>query len=130
MYTASTAEYASSIATYLDPEGDYISAVLSRGHCIKVGEEYIKDVRIIKDHQLEDIVIVDNCVVSFAYTLENGIYIPSFSGDATDSELLTLIGFLTKIAQVPDVRDYIRKFAGVLPLYERYQSLKKSQCQE
>ena len=65
-------------------------------------------------------------MVSFAPTLENGIYIPSFKGDMNDSELLNLIGFLKKIAQVPDVRVFVRKFAGLIPLYARYQSLKQT----
>jgi TFIIF-interacting CTD phosphatase-like protein len=34
---------------------------------VKVEDAYVKDLRIISDRDLEDIVIVDNSIVSFAF---------------------------------------------------------------
>jgi len=41
---------------------------------------YVKDLSIISDRDLKDVVIVDNSIVSFAYNLSNGIPIASFTG--------------------------------------------------
>jgi len=49
---------------------------------------YIKDLRIIKNRSLKDIVIVDNAVYSFGFRLDNGIPIPSFYEDQKDEEML------------------------------------------
>ena len=39
-----------------------------RDHCIKTNEGiYIKDLRIIKNREIEDLLIVDNAVYSFGY---------------------------------------------------------------
>lgn len=39
---------------------------------------YVKDLRIIKDRNLKDVVLVDNSTVSFAFNLDNGIPIRAF----------------------------------------------------
>jgi TFIIF-interacting CTD phosphatase-like protein len=88
-----------------------------------VGTYCVKDLRIISNRRLEDSVLLDNLVVSFAYQLENGIYIPSYQGDEQDNELLVVARFLRQIASVPDVRPHIKRFSGILSLYEQYRLL-------
>jgi CTD small phosphatase-like protein 2 len=39
---------------------------------------YVKDLRIIADRELEDLVIVDNSMVAFGYQLDNGVPISSY----------------------------------------------------
>ena len=39
---------------------------------------YVKDLRIIRDRQLKDIVIVDNSITSFAFNMDNGIPINAY----------------------------------------------------
>jgi TFIIF-interacting CTD phosphatase-like protein len=39
---------------------------------------FIKDLGIIQDRDLKDMVIVDNSIVSFAFNLDNGIPIEGF----------------------------------------------------
>lgn len=42
---------------------------------------YIKDLRIIKNRNLKDMVIIDNAVYSFGFQLDNGIPILPFYDD-------------------------------------------------
>jgi len=51
-----------------------------RHHCIKTGDGlYVKDLSIIKDRNLKDIVLVDNSIISFAFNLDNGVPISAFT---------------------------------------------------
>jgi CTD small phosphatase-like protein 2 len=78
VFTAGEQEYADLIINQIDPEKKYFSHRLYRHHCIKSDNAYVKDLRIISDRDLEDIVIVDNSVISFAFQLDNGIPICAF----------------------------------------------------
>jgi CTD small phosphatase-like protein 2 len=50
-----------------------------RQHCYLTPENYyVKDLRVIANRELKDMVLVDNSVFSFAYQLENGVPIVSF----------------------------------------------------
>jgi len=66
---------------------------------------YIKDLRIIKNKSLKDLVIIDNAVYSFGYQLENGIPILPFYKDKNDEELLHLIYYLRCLTQFDDIRE-------------------------
>ena len=48
---------------------------------------YIKDLRIIKNRNLKDMVIVDNLLTSFGFQLDNGIPILEFKDNENDTEL-------------------------------------------
>jgi len=64
----------------MDPEKLYFGdRRLYRGHCFKSEEVYVKDLRIIHDRSLEDVIIVDNSILSFAAQLDNGVPICSFT---------------------------------------------------
>ena len=66
IFTASTAYYADAIINHIDPENKYISYVLTRKHCMQTKNGFfIKDLRIIKNRELKDMVIVDNLLHSF-----------------------------------------------------------------
>ena len=82
-----------------------------REHCLKTPEGiYIKDLRIIKNRELKDMVIVDNAVYSFGYQLDNGIpIIPYYDDKENDEELMHLIYYINCIINSPDVRDQNRK---------------------
>lgn len=51
------------------------------------GGMYIKDLRIIKNRELKDIIIVDNLIHSFGLQLYNGIPILEFTSNKQDREL-------------------------------------------
>lgn len=72
---------------------------------------YIKDLRIFREEQfkLEDIVIVDNSVYSFAYQIDNGIPIIPFYNDKNDEEMLHLIYYLNCLADSKNVQEQNRE---------------------
>ena len=55
---------------------------------------YVKDLRIFKNRELKNIVIVDNCANSFWHNLSNGIPIVNFYSNKEDVELLELANYL------------------------------------
>ncbi|CAD8163144.1 unnamed protein product [Paramecium pentaurelia] len=74
VYTASSSAYASTIVKYLDPKGQFISGILSRQNCLETKHGfYIKDLRIISNKQIKNMLIVDNLAHSFGFQIENGI---------------------------------------------------------
>ena len=64
----------------------------------------MKDLRIIGDRNLRDIILVDNSIVSFAFNLDNGVPVSAFMRQTNDEELLYLVSFLEELASFPDVR--------------------------
>ena len=106
VFTASHKWYADSILDYIDPEGIYIQHRLYREHCIKTEDNvYIKDLRVFKNRELSDMIIVDNAVYSFGAQLSNGIPITPFKDDKDDNEFLFLIEYLTNIMGIDDYRE-------------------------
>ena len=39
---------------------------------------FVKDLRIVQDRNIEDIIIVDNSIISFAFQLDNGVPICAY----------------------------------------------------
>jgi len=69
----------------------------------------VKDLSIIEDRDLKNLIIVDNSIISFAFNLSNGVPIKAFVGEGNDEELLYMVTFLEEIFAIPDVRPYIDK---------------------
>lgn len=106
----------------MDPEGDLIKFILDKAHCMETKNGYlIKDLRIIKNRKLKNMVIVDSLVHSFGFQLDNGIPILEWTGDQKDEELQHLIDYLVEAQTYDDVREFnriklrIKELAG-LPL--------------
>jgi len=56
---------------------------------------YVKDLSIFSgDITIDDIVIVDNNVYSFAFNLDNGIPLLDYMGDKNDDQLLKIAEYL------------------------------------
>ena len=66
VFTAAEKEYADMIIDKIDPDKTFFKKRLYRDSCYKCEDAYIKDLRIISDRELEDIVIVDNSIISFS----------------------------------------------------------------
>lgn len=99
MFTASHSAYADVVLDYLDPNHELIEYRLYRDSCMETEEGvFIKDLRIIKNRNLNDLVIVDNAVYSFGFQLDNGIPILPFYDDKSDEEMLHLIYYLKCLA--------------------------------
>ena len=62
------------------------------------------------DRDRENLLIVDNSILCFAFDLDNGVPINSFMGvEADDRELLFLYSFLEEAVNAPDVRDKVKE---------------------
>lgn len=110
VFTAGVQEYADKILDQIDPERKIIKKRMYRQDCIQVQEFFIKDLDVFIDREKENIVIVDNSIMSFAFDLDNGVPIQSFMGnEEEDKELLFLISFLEEAFYTQDVRPSIRE---------------------
>ncbi len=117
IFTASTAGYAETIIKELDPEKKYISYILDRNFCLETKNGfYIKDLRIIKNRNLKNMVIVDNLVHSFGFQIENGIPIIEWTGDKNDEELKYLMDYLIEARKHDDLREYNREKLKLIEL--------------
>ena len=95
IYTASYKNYADTIIDYIEKDKKYFSLRLYRENCIYLKPGiYIKDLRIINERELKNMIIIDNSLFSFANQLDNGILVTSFFNDLNDSFLLNLINYL------------------------------------
>lgn len=105
IFTASHSCYANVVLNILDPNNEYITYRLFRDQCLQTNEGiFIKDLRIIANRSLDNLLIVDNATYSFGFQLENGIPVVPFYDLKDDTELLDLMEYLKKMAQEKDVR--------------------------
>lgn len=114
VFTAGVQDYADPILDELDPNKELISLRLYRHDCTRVNQFYAKDLRKIENFDLQDIVLVDNSMLSFAFQLRNGIPINDFNGtkeEAEDQEMLFMVQFIQDVFEYDDVR---------LPLEENF----------
>lgn len=95
VFTASHECYANVVLNYLDPKKELVSYRLFRDHCWQTEEGiYIKDLRVLKNRNLENMLLVDNAAYSYYYQLENGVPIIPFYDDKSDKELAKLLEYL------------------------------------
>ena len=108
VFTAGEQDYADAILNYIDPDRSLIKHRLYRQHCVRPQHGvYVKDLSIISDRDLRDIIIVDNSIISFAFHMSNGIPIKAFLGNKNDEELLFMVTFLEELFSHTDVRKHI-----------------------
>lgn len=107
VFTAAEQEYADAILDILDTE-KYISKRLYRQHCIPVEDKYfVKDLRIIEDRELKDVILVDNSIISMAFNIDNGIPVaPFYRWTKNDEELLFLHSYLEELYHEDDIREH------------------------
>lgn len=70
---------------------------------------FIKDLRIIKNREMNNMVLVDNLSHSFGFQIDNGIPILEWHNDQKDQELKFLINYLVSAAFVDSIPNYNRK---------------------
>lgn len=71
---------------------------------------HIKDLRILANRDLKDIVLVDNAAYSFGYQINNGIPIIPYYDNKADQELRFLTDYLKYLVNNNDVREYNKHF--------------------
>jgi Dullard-like phosphatase family protein len=120
IFTASHKCYADRVLDYLDPTGQLIHHRLYRENCVVSEGVFMKDLRILANRRLEDLILVDNAAYSFGYQLDNGIPIISWYEDMNDRELYKLMDYLKVLARVSDVREINRRTFNLDKFYQDY----------
>ena len=112
IFTASSKRYADTIINYIDPNNEFFKFRLYRDACIPIQKYlFIKDLRIIKDYDPMNVILMDNSLYSFINQPSNGMLIYSFYSNHKDNELMHAKNFLIKyIFPSKDVRIEIEKW--------------------
>lgn len=107
VFTAAEQDYADAILDVLDTE-KLIFKRLYRQHCINIEDKYfVKDLRIVQDREIKDMVLVDNSIISMAFNIDNGIPVaPFYRTTKNDEELLFLHSYLDELYHIEDIREH------------------------
>ena len=107
IFTASDQDYADTIINYIEKDKKYFKMRLYRNNCLFIEPGlYIKDLRIFDSlRKMEDIIILDNSLFSFASQLNNGILITSFFDEKDDTFLDNVKNYLACIKNEKDIRE-------------------------
>jgi CTD small phosphatase-like protein 2 len=85
-------------------------SILDKNNCFISKKGFIiKDLSIISNRKLQNIVILDNLAYSYSLQLNNGIPIVEWQSDKNDCELLGVLKYLKKLSKCEDVRKYNAK---------------------
>lgn len=82
----------------------------------------VKDLRIIENRDLKDIILIDNSCLSFAFNINNGVPILPFFDNENDEELKHLTYYLNRLQDqsIEDVREQNIQAFGLLKLKDSY----------
>lgn len=113
LFTAGLKDYADPIVEVIDPNDEYFDMRLYRDSCIEFNNIFIKDLSILNTFGLKDMIIIDNCIYSFALNLRNGVLITSFYNSDQDKELLNVLNYLdSRLIDSSDIRMSNESFFG------------------
>ena len=112
IFTAAMKCYADTILDYIDPKKEYFQFRLYRNACIPIQQRlYIKDLRIIKDYDPSNVILMDNSLYSFMNQPSNGMLVNSFYSNHKDTQLISARNFLINhIFPCNDVRKECEKW--------------------
>lgn len=103
IFTASHSCYANIVLNLLDPENRYVNYRLFRESCIQTTEGiFLKDLRILANRDLDNMILVDNACYSYASQLHNGVPIVPFFFEEEDTQLIELSSFLLELIGVKE----------------------------
>ena len=89
IFAGSDKTYAKQILNFIDPHRKNFLGQFFREHCIISDKCYIvKDLRIFKERDLSQIVIVDDAATCFYNNLDNGVPIIPYHGNKSDTQLV------------------------------------------
>ncbi len=112
IFTAATKTYADIILDYIDPKNEFFQFRLYRDACIPIQQRlYIKDLRIIKDYDPRNVILMDNSLYSFMNQPSNGMLVNSFYTNNNDTQLISAKNFLINhILPCDDIRQECEKW--------------------
>lgn len=112
IFTAAMKGYADTIIDYIDPDNKYFQFRLYRDACIPIQQRlYIKDLRIIKDYDPLNVILMDNSLYSFMNQPSNGMLVNSFYTNPKDTQLISAKNFLINhIYPCHDIRKECEKW--------------------
>ena len=122
LFSPSHTSYVQAVLDIIDPNRNLFSHVLTRRHCIKVEDAYIKPLFVL-DRNMKRTILVDNSTICFSADLANGVPIVPYFDNKDDIELLMLLGYLEQLERVEDVRISNRKHFK-LHRYSKHKGLK------
>ena len=97
IFSCTSPEKTQAVACYLNSktQPSAITGTLDHNHCMATdGGFYIKDMRIIKNRDISQMIMVDIYIHYFGLQINNGIPLLEFFGDVDDRELRGLPNFL------------------------------------
>lgn len=112
IFTAAMKGYADTILDYIDPNNQFFQFRLYRDACIPIQQRlYIKDLRIIKDYDPMNVILMDNSLYSFMNQPSNGMLVNSFYTNHKDTQLISAKNFLINhIFPCDDIRKECEKW--------------------
>mgnify|MGYP003877552831 FL=1 len=84
----------------------------------------MKDLRVLANRNLNDVVLIDNAAYSFAFQIDNGIPIAPYYDNPEDEELKHLIPYLKFLNSVKDLKEVNRQNFK-LHMYSQYESMEE-----
>ena len=129
IFTAAMKNYADTIIDYIDPNNEYFQFRLYRDACIPIQQRlYIKDLRIIKDYDPMNVILMDNSLYSFMNQPSNGMLVNSFYTNHKDTQLISAKNFLINhIFPCNDVRKECEKWYHFTDLFYKGTSKEKKE---
>ena len=119
VFTSALANYASAIVDYIDPQKKIIKYVMCRDRCLVTKNGvYIKDLRVLGNRDLNDVLIVDNLTHNFCLQVDNGVPILDYQDDPDDRELKYLADYLVKCAEAENMVEFNSKFLRLRELLD------------
>lgn len=125
VFTASQQVYADALLDLLEGGRQVVHHRLFRDACLFVQGNFLKDLTVL-NRELHNTLIIDNSPHAYGYQPSNGVPIESWFDDPTDEELLKALTLLSRLAEEPDVRPFIRSHFKTLELIEEARMLWKN----
>ena len=127
IFTAAMKGYADTILDFIDPNNKFFQFRLYRDACIPIQQRlYIKDLRIIKDYDPTNVILMDNSLYSFMNQPSNGMLVNSFYTNHKDTQLISAKNFLINhILPCDDIRKECEKWYHFTNLFYKGTSKEK-----
>jgi TFIIF-interacting CTD phosphatase-like protein len=85
----------------------------------------MKDFGVIANRNIEDLIMIDNLIYSYALNLENGVLIKPYFDGQDDRELQYIADVLDKLQNYEDVRTFIQNNFRLNSFYSYLRGLSK-----